>query len=248
MIIFNELEYAQYLLKHGFDKYMDSNELVVLARYFRHIGKNDEQIKEDLHQFCEKHVDEYDRDSYIKKIHFVLKIARKRELAIPQPVPITQKEIDCIRVLNDYRSEKVAFFLLVLAKHNYLNAGFNDYTAYLLETEVFSYAKVQIKKDEKREILKKLVHDNGLFLLKLSGTSKRLPLMPLIVDEESEPLFYIDDFGNIVKQYPVYCKKCGEQIEKKSPTHNYCDDCWKLVNKEIQKEQMRQKRGFYKNV
>jgi len=243
MIIFNELKYVEKLLKHGFVNFMSSIDLVMLVRYFRYIGKNDIQIAEDIDNFCFKYNPAYNKVSYADKIKFALKIAQRRNLVIPNPIPITQKEIDTIKSIKDYKAEKVLFFLLVLAKHSKLNVGIKKYYANLKWTEIFTTAKVHVDLDDQYRILNLLGQQTKLILMKLSGTNKLSSFLITFVDEQNEPIFYVDDFNNIIDFYPYYCSVCGKQIERKSSTHEYCSECWKVYRKNYNKEKMRELRA-----
>jgi hypothetical protein len=244
MIIFNELKYAEKLLKHGFVNFMSSIDLVMLVRYLRYIGKNEVQIAEDVDNFCRKYNSAYNEVSYADKIKFVLKIAQRRNLIIPSPVPITQKEIDTIKSVKDYKAEKVLFFLLVLAKHSKLNVGIKRYYANAKWTEIFTTAKVHVDLDEQYRILNLLGQKTKLISMKLSGTNKLSSFLITFIDEQSEPIFYIGDFENITSFYPHYCSVCGKQIIKIGNNHNMCGECWKIRERELWRENKRKIRNI----
>ena len=243
MIIFDELEYAQHLLVHGFDNFMSSKELIILARYLKYIGKNEFQIVEDIHNFCYKHNVVYDREFYKKKTDFVFEIYKKRDLIIPNGIPITQEEIDTIKSLKNYKCEKVLFFLLVYAKHLKLNVGTKDYYANIKWTEIFTSAKVHVKLQEQYEIIGKL-YDEKMIDVVLSGTNKINSFRINFINEEFAPIFYIDDFKNVTRFYPHYCSICGKQIIKKGNNHNMCNECWKEHRKEWDRNRKRQNSTF----
>jgi predicted nucleic acid-binding Zn ribbon protein len=132
--------------------------------------------------------------------------------------------------------------LLVLAKHSKLNVGIKKYYANAKWTEIFTTAKVHVNLDEQYRILNLLGQKTKLILMKLSGTNKLSSFLITFIDEQSEPLFYIDDFENITKFYPHYCSVCGKQIVKRGNNHNMCNECWKNKYKELNKERMRKTR------
>jgi hypothetical protein len=241
MIIFNELDYAQNLLKHGFVKFMSGIDLVVLAKYFRYLGKDDAQVKDDINNFCIKFNPAYNEIFFYKKIQYVLRTSKKYELVIPKPVPITQKEIDIIKDLHDYKAEKVLFVLLVVAKHFKLNVGYKKYYAHIMRTEMFTLAKINATKEERNAIIYKLDGQMGLIDNQIFLNRKDMTFIVTFVDEESEPVFYINDFKNIVGFYPYYCSVCGKEIEKRSSTHEFCRECRLEKDKEIKREWKRRK-------
>jgi predicted nucleic acid-binding Zn ribbon protein len=248
MIIFNELEYAEKLLKHGFVKFMSGIDLVVLAKYLRYLGKDDDQVKDDLNRFCAEFNPAYNEVFFYQKIQYVLKASKKYNLIIPSPIPITQKEIDIIKILRDYKAEKVLFILLVVAKHFKLNVGYKKYYAHIMRTEMFTLAKVHTTKEEKNAIIYKLDGQMGLIDNQIFLNRKDMTFLVNFIDEESEPVFYVDDFKNIVSFYPHYCSVCGKQIEKKSNVHEFCKECWKERERELWKENKRKIRKYDQNV
>jgi len=232
MIIFNEYKFAQEMLNRGFKKNMSSAELIVLAKYFRYIGKNEDQITDDLNIFCAKHFDGFNPIISCNKIKHVVQNSKKYPLVIPKPVPITQNEIDIIKGLNDYKSEKVIFILLVIAKHLKLNVGIKDYYANVKRTEMFTMAKVHTTKEEKNNIINNLDQQTGLIDTQLFGGRSSCSFLITFVDEGGDAIFYVDEFDNIIGFYPIYCEKCGIVLEKTGRNHKMCKLCWKEHRKE----------------
>ena len=235
MIIFNEYKFAQEMLNRGFKKNMSSAELIVLAKYFRYIGKNEDQITDDLNIFCAKHFDGFNPIISCNKIKHVVQNSKKYPLVIPKPVPITQNEIDIIKGLNDYKSEKVIFILLVIAKHLKLNVGITDYYANVKRTEMFTMAKVHTTKDEKNNIINNLDQQTGLIDTQLFGGRSSCSFLITFVDEDGDAIFYVDEFDNIIGFYPHYCSECGKEINKKWSNHEFCNECRTYKNKEIKR-------------
>ena len=61
-MIFYEKEEAEKILSSGFSNFMSFKDLLLLAKYFKYIGKNKTQIKKSLVEFCEKHKQ---KDSFV---------------------------------------------------------------------------------------------------------------------------------------------------------------------------------------
>jgi len=243
MIIFNEYKFAQEMLRKGFSRLMSTQELIILARYLRYIGKNEDQIISDIFDFCAKHFDGFNPINNLSKIKRAIQTSNKYPLVIANPIPITQKEIDTIKNLKDYKSEKVLFLLLVSAKHQKLNVGSKNYCAYIKRTEMFTLAKVHTTKDEKNNIINNLDQQTGLIDTQLFGKGVKASFLVTFIDEDGEALFYVDDFDNIIGFYPIYCEVCGIEIEKTGRNHKMCKKCWKEKYKQINKERMRKTRN-----
>jgi hypothetical protein len=242
MLIFDEYKYAVKLLNHGFEKFMSNIDLTILAKYFRYIGKNEDQILVDLNNFCTKFNPDFNNVISDSNIKNAIKRSKKRLLIIPDPIPITQKEIDTIKVLKDFRSEKVLFVLLVVSKHFKINLGWHDYIANIKRTEICTRAKIHAPKIEKDAIFTKIDRDYGLVDAQVFSRTRGVDLFIKFVDEEGEPIFFVDDLDNIIDFYPHYCSICGKQIERRSSTHEFCGECWKTYRKNYNKEKMRESR------
>jgi hypothetical protein len=234
MLIFDEYKYALRLLNHGFVKFMSNIDLTILAKYLRHIGKTEDQILEDLYYFCEVHNPEFNEIIFGENIKNAIKKSIKRPLLIPKPIPVTQKEIDTIKSINNYNAEKVLFILLIVAKHYRINLGWHDYIANIKRTEIFTRAKVHALKRDKDILLTILDRDFGLTDAVVLRNIKNMSLRLTFVDEESVPIFYVNDFDNIIDFLPQYCSNCGKQIQRKynNKKDKFCNECWKKHRKE----------------
>jgi hypothetical protein len=244
MLIFDEYKYALRLLNHGFVKFMSNIDLTILAKYFKYIGKTEDQISEDLYHFCRTHNPEFNEIIFRGNIESAIKNSRKRPLLIPQSIPVTQKEIDTIKSINNYNAEKVLFILLIVAKHYRINLGWHDYIANIKRTEIFTRAKVCALKKDKDILLTILDRDFGLTDAVVLRKIKNMSLRLTFVDEESNPIFYVNDFDNIIDFYPQYCSNCGKEIQRKknNKKNKFCNECWKEINREQTKERMRKMR------
>jgi hypothetical protein len=237
MIIFDEYKYAKGLLAHGFMKFMSNTDLTILAKYLRYIGKTDEQIKQDLNEFCLKHNPEFNPVISRNNLDAALKKSKKRFLVIPQPIPITQQEIDSIKRLKDYKSEKVAFVLLVIAKHFRINLGWKIYVANIKKSEIFSRAKITSPKPQKDAILTKLDRDFGLIDTMILGSTQDASIRVAFVDEKSEPIFVVDDLDRMVEFYHPHCNVCGKDThQEKKRSDGMCNCCRFERNKKIKKQ------------
>lgn len=153
-IILDELNYAERLLAHGFSRYMRMKDLIVLAKYFRYLGKNDLEVKGELLNFCNKFIDEFTESIYAEKIEKALIVSSKVGLRVCADVPVTERELQMIRKLKNYRYEKVLFTMLVLGKYYYLtnpgnkNARVNRYYVNLDPKEILRRSRTSLKRGE----------------------------------------------------------------------------------------------------
>jgi hypothetical protein len=255
-MIFNELEYAEQMLKKGFleDKYLF--ELKILAKYYNKIKElKTQDIKIKLKDFCEKFLPEYNEVLHLemiaKAVHYG--VQKKNILVVIPPIPIMKNELMKIKSLNNLELEKLAFTGLVLGK-------INKYTpkkkknkksvedkgkGYYINNfkDLFKYSKVKERKDKKDLFLNQL-HDSELFTLTIFSSFKIN-----FIEEDSEVEFVIKKFDDFVLEYLRYigvaicCENCGKII---IPTNNrqvYCKSCWKEHRNDYQKKLMRKIRN-----
>lgn len=242
MIIFCEKKHAEWMLENGFHNFMSSQDLSILARYLKHIGKNKSQIKTDLIDFCKRYNPEFNEIIYDKKLRWVINTCDKYKLRIAMNIVVTEKELETIKIIKNYKLEKILFVMLVVSKyfkHNriridqsklknnenfYVNAKFTD---------ILKQARVNVSKKERNSLLFELNQTN-LIESTLNGAYKIN-----FVDESSGSKILIDDIDKIIDYFPIFCIKCGKKMEKRARKHDMCEDCYKEYRKNKDKEYVR---------
>lgn len=246
-MIFDEKKYALNLLKNGFSStYINFNDLCILAKYFKYIGKNRTQIRKNLQDFCIKFGQEYSEVLFRDRIEGAIKQSQKYGLRIPIDVNITENELEIIKNIGDYKRQKILFVMLVVAKYFkytdarsqdkrkkvndnfYVNENFND---------ILELANVNIQRLERRDIFYDLYQSKLIYM----DMNRRNDIYYKInfIDDDSDIVIIVNDIENIIKFYPVYCEKCGKVIENKSKRHNYCENCYKEYRKDVNRQNMR---------
>ena len=161
------------------------------------------------------------------------------ENGIPDDViiNITKNEMYKIRMFDEHKVQKFLFVLLVLSKYYCFSGEIDYYIFYKNLSTLFAIAKIHLNKKEKFEILNKCINSG------LATRDKFNNLIVTFVDNNSEIEIVVDDFTDIIKFFPHYCEVCGIEIEKTGRNHKMCKKCWKERNREIQRNQMREKRA-----
>ena len=247
-LIIDEYSYALHLLEYGFSGYMKWQDLLILAKYYRHLGESTQSISKKLVEYSQKFNSEYNDIVFSDKIESAVRTSKKQNLRIPQPVFITQNELDSMRIVNNYRYEKILFVMLVLSRNNKMfnnNLG-GDYYINQKFSTILSLAKVYMRKEERNKL------KNSFFVLGLIDApspikipkDKRDNFKLLFADENSEKILWVKDLNNIVDFYFPYCQSCGKQIDRKSNRQKFCDECWMERNKELQRNWIKSKRNI----
>lgn len=127
MKILDEVKYAEEMIAKGFIQKKYEFELKILAKYY-HEKKNlsGDKLKDEIKKFCNSHIKKFNEIKYMRMLKRVIKYGESYSLFVAFPIRITKTEIEKIKNLNDLKSEKVAFTLLVLA-----NINKQSYTTYM---------------------------------------------------------------------------------------------------------------------
>ena len=232
-IIFDEQEYAKKLLSHGFARFMSQNDLNILAKYLRFIGKKPRQIKSDLEQFCIKHNPSFNMVVSGYKIKKAINLSKKYKLRLHIDVPITKKELQTIREIENYRYEKILFVMLVIAKYFGLRKqNYKEKVFFVKErfTYILSLAKIHVSKVERYKI------HYDLEQTKLIETTLSNSFIINFVDCDGSPEIVVHDTNKIADFYWPACASCGKPYKKRGGNHKMCDECWKERNKDLWKK------------
>jgi len=248
--IFDELLYAEKLLANGFVKFMSRKDLIILAKFYFFKRLDEEQIRKKLNAFCYKHNPEYNEIIFGNSIDVAIKKSKQSPLSIPRDVVITTQEIERIKLLHNYRVEKILFVILVCAKfykqssdiwHKNKNADYwcNKFSVNAVLSPYLSLAKVYANRQEQESI----VHDLivlGYLNSEVYNPSKDGWLEVLYADSDclSESVFAtISSRDDMIDFYPPYfvCLGCGKEIDKDHNSRKYCAECWSNRQKEIRR-------------
>ena len=236
------------MLIKGFIQNKYLTELRVLAKYYNKIdGLKTEEVKVKLKEFCKKYLPEYNEVIHLDLINKATNygVQKKNTLTVILSIYITENELQKIRNLNDLKLEKIAFTALVLSKVNKYKPknkynSVDSYTIYNFK-ELFKYAKVKCKQNQKDEYLKQL-SKSGLFNYTVYGGLK-----VNFVDEVGQTAITLNNFNDFVLEYEKYiggnvinCEKCGVPFYPTNNSQKYCNICkkdnWREYNAEKQKE------------
>lgn len=251
-ILFDEVSYAEKISK-GLVKRITSNDLKILAKYYRYLGYSKDETRTKLNEFCQIHFQHYNAILWEDRILSAVKETDKRKIRVPMDVPITIQEIERIKSIKNYKYEKVLFALLVAAKYNriYSESEGKNCSGYFvqapLERILYEVKMNLIKKDKDKMGFQ--MRERGFIRPTQIGVDGGLEIF--YVREDSPISFVISNFNNILSYYPPYCKVCGESLEKRDnrqQMHNDCFEEQRRINEgQRLKDFMRQKRNVTQN-
>ena len=259
-MIINEPKQAKELLEHGFVKHMSLQDLTLVAKHYKAEGCSNSQIRKELIIFCNKFNPEFNEVIHAGLINTALSNAEKYSFRIPENVKITQKEMDIIQGLKDYKLEKITFILLVLAKYykdnkvtkKKISGDVNkNYYTNAKFTEILRLAKVNISKAE-RYYTMNLLYKLGIWEATYFGTHRIK-----CVRKTGAVVMEVDldvDISKVVEQYAKYkkdngldneieykCVDCGDMFIRNSKAAEKirCKKCTSLRRKETNRENVK---------
>lgn len=269
MYKYNELAYAKLILEKGFTSKYINNELRVLAKYYKYIGRKPVEREKLLYEFCEKHLDDYDRVKYYKNINAALNHAKKKENKIIEinTIGVTDKEIEYIEKINLSKFHKmVAFSLLVVDKLNNMTLDIkhgkdrksNHYYGGNEKKyrELSSQSCIPSSKRKKAENVHSLISDlANQNILEIKGNGYIHLKFIEEIPASNEYVININNFNNLGLYYELYigekkvktCECCETPIRVNSNRTKYCFKCAKLIKNQkiaiMNKERRNQNRN-----
>jgi len=233
VIILNEREYAENCLRNGLMDSKPFNTLSILAKYYYHyLGYRKKKITSLLLNYLSKYYPRYELNelSWQTSVEKIASNAGSFELFEIPGVKVTKSEMETIIGLKNKVLERLAFTMLCLAKLNNIKNPRNNGWVNADSKEIFSYARISCKADE-REIKIGKLWQKGL--LEFSKRNDNLNCRVTFINDDSEEELFISDFRELGYEYLLYkgenlirCADCGILTRgNKAGTKKYCKDC-----------------------
>ncbi len=234
-IIMNEYTYAKNLLNKQDLKACDlgdkpSSTLNLLARYYREIGKNDDEIKECLSDFLNRCLkDKYKESKWIDSIFYQVIKSKKYNLKKVDNIIVTKSEMEKIQSVKGKSRQKVLFTLLVLAKYYNAVSDKNKNWTNLEYKKIFKLANVQLSIQNQALLINDLYNCGFVNVSKNVGKPN---IQVNFVDNESDTVLTIARLKDLGKEYLMFCgedyircQKCGTLVKNYKNTNKYCKTC-----------------------
>ena len=231
----NEYTYAKNLLNKQDLKACDlgdkpSSTLNLLARYYREIGKNDDEIKELLSDFLNRCLkDKYKESKWIDSIFYQVIKSKKYNLKKVDNVIVTKSEMEIIQSVKGKSRQKVLFTLLILAKYYNAVSDKNKNWTNLEYKKIFKLANVQLSIQNQALLINDLYNCGFVNVSKNVGKPN---IQVNFVDNESDTVLTIARLKDLGKEYLMFCgedyircQKCGTLVKNYKNTNKYCKTC-----------------------
>jgi hypothetical protein len=242
MIIFDELSFANRMIKKGFVKCFSVYELSVYAKYLKSINKTNEEIEAELISFSNKWNKDFVYEVDYPKIDKAIKSIDEYSLRIAESIHITENEWNKIMGLNNEKYRRILFIMLVISKYYKCNNTkiekdensntsmdkYKDiYFCNFSDADILKLSGVKFRdKDEKNKMFNYFYKND---YMDITQGKKSIRIIK-IINKEGEIKETIRDYDNIILYYERLigekigeCKECGKLFrQSKSNNGEYC--------------------------
>jgi hypothetical protein len=256
-LIFDELSEAKKILKNKDLEYFKISTLTILAKYFKYIGKSWKETEEELIKYCSSQntikFEVYD----LEVISAIIKNAKKYLLRVPTMCCITEKELQEIETLNNFKTERVFFVMICLAKYFMETNTAIKPKIYENPKLIFWRGTSELFKEARysnnffdRNILIGDIQDKGYIETIPNEKRTKNSIVINTFYPESNPVIYFKNPDKIYKLYKAYkddklnrCEICSVSIIKNSNRQTMCEAC----SEEKRREQTRERVEKYRD-
>ena len=233
MIILNEKDCAEKCLQNGLIDNKPFLTLSILAKYYYHeCGYRKKKITTLLIDYLSKHYPRYDLNifKWQASIEKIAANAGKYQLYQIPGVMIMKSEIETITNLHNKVLERLMFTMLCLAKLSNEKNPNNNGWVNADSKDIFKYAHISCKVDEREVKIGKLWQ---MGLLDFSKRNDNLNCRVAFIDNDGDEELFVSDFRELGYEYQKYkgenfirCAECGILTRgNKNGTKKYCKDC-----------------------
>lgn len=242
MIIFDEKQRVEDLLKNGFKSKTALLDFILLGKYLIAEGFSGNDLKNELIKILSDK-QELIPASYLPTIiPKIIRVATNNPLQEKKTVYITEMELKEIEKFSD-KAQRIAFVYLVCYKFY----G-KEFAIKPIETKKF--AKLTNLRNNQLYMLENELFNSG-FLSEKETRTDLFYIVNLPKNDSSDVLMEISDYRDFILNYEKYkgenvinCKRCGKLIKRNSNAQIYCKDC----KKEKDREKVKKCRENKKNL
>ena len=238
-MIFDEVAEAKKILADKNLDYFDIKKMTILAKYFAYLGKSKKEIYAALIDFCnsQEHIkyDAGDEDVIIKAMESL----KKYKIRLPKVCVVTQHELDEIATINNFKTERIFFVMICLAKYAKETNTAKVQKEYPEEKLIYWGTTAELFKLSRysenffnRNIIVGDIEDLKYIETKPNGDRTKNHIEINTYYKDSNPVIFFDNPEYVYKLYKAYkdgklirCEVCGNSIIKNSNRQSMCEKC-----------------------
>lgn len=238
-MIFDEVAEAKKILADKNLDYFNIKKMTILAKYFAYLGKSKREIRAALINFCnsQEHIkyDAGDEDVIIKAMESL----KKYKIRLPKTCVVTQQELDEIATINNFKTERIFFVMICLAKYTLSTNTSKTPKEYPEEKLIYWGTTAELFKIARysenffnRNIILGDIEDLKYMTTKPNGERTKNYIEINTYYKNSEPIIFFDNPEYVYKLYKAYkenklirCEVCGNSIVRNSNRQSMCEKC-----------------------
>lgn len=256
-MIFDEASEAKKILADKNLDYFDIKKMTILAKYFAYLGKSKKEIRAALIEFCnsQEHI-KYDAGDE-EVIIGAMESLKKYKIRLPKMCVVTQRELDEIATINNFKTERIFFVMICLAKYAMETNTSKNPKEYPEEKLIYWGTTAELFKLARysenffnRNIILGDIEDLGYMATKPNKERTRNRIEIITYYKDSEPIIFFDNPDYVYKLYKAYkenklirCEVCGCSIIRNSNRQLMCEKC----GKESERKKTRERVKNYRN-
>ncbi len=230
MIIFDEKQRVEELLKTGFKSKTALLDFILLGKYLIAQGKSGTELQNELIKILSDKQNLIPANYLPTIIPKIIRVATNNPLQENKIVHITKEELDIISQFSD-KAQRIAFVYLVCYK-------FYGKEFAIKPIETKKLAKLTNMRNNQLFLLENELFEKG-FLKDKETRTELFYIVNLPENDNSKVVIEIDDYRELIYYYERYlgenvinCKMCNKLIKRNSNAQIYCKDCKKEKDKE----------------
>lgn len=230
MIIFDEKQRVEELLKTGFKSKTALLDFILLGKYLIAQGKSGTELQNELIKILSDKQNLIPANYLPTIIPKIIRVATNNPLQENKIVHITKEELDIISQFSD-KAQRIAFVYLVCYK-------FYGKEFAIKPIETKKLAKLTNMRNNQLFLLENELFEKG-FLKDKETRTELFYIVNLPDNDNSKVVIEINDYRELIYYYERYlgenvinCKMCNKLIKRNSNAQIYCKDCKKEKDKE----------------
>lgn len=259
MFSFNEERDAEKIYNNGFDGGIDYSKMYLVAKYIRQTFAFGEiRLEKELIRFCKKQDNNFNPVKEAQAIHRWINSAMNYNLRKIENVPVSEKEIDFLKTIENNKDRKLLYIILIFAKalkkgnvrkkkkgqfrtSDYYYVHYNNFQ------DIIRLSKLNnISETDLADILHNYREHFTFY------NAERELVRVDYIDKKIKNEIEIRDLNNMADYYNILfehqkpnalCVRCGNEIKKNSNKQKYCKKCAKEVKKEQHRKIMQRIRA-----
>lgn len=225
-VIYDESKGGERIYNGGFDGYFSWKEGLLLAKHLRYnLGYGDAKVKKTLIELSQKFDETFNYVRSRRTIRNMVRVSRNRPLVNTGAVNITQRDVDLVRTIKNFKYQKILLSCILLAKRE-TNKGYVNRADWTL-----------IKKIVSKKITNANIRDAFFTFYKVGIVEPVNASQKITLDgqDTSQILFKVNNDKmafSLIARYKEYCGgelgfciRCGSEFIKSSPRKIYCQKC-----------------------